>query len=125
MALAHIIPMPSNKAFDSALNILNELIIQYKTGGSLSEDQSSRLGGLQEWLFDCASHPSDSGTCNCAHHRVAYRIGDISESYYYKDISKMLPFMIQTRIILKRLIAKNARKADNRSNQKAGIAKAQ
>ncbi len=125
MALAQIIPMPSDEAFASAHKILNELIVQYKTGGILSEDQSSKLAGLQDWLFECAPHPSDRGTCNCDHHRVAYRIGDIYESYYYKDIDKMLPFLIQTRTILKRLIAKNARKAVNRPNQKAGIAKAQ
>ncbi len=125
MALAQIIQMPSNGAFTSASNILNELIAQYRTGGILTEKQSSLLAGLQEWLFECASHASKSGTCVCAHHRLAYRIGDISESYYYKDIDKMLPFLIQTRTIIKRLIAKNARKAVNRPNQKAGIAKAQ
>lgn len=125
MALAQIIIIPTQEAFVSALKILNELIVQYKTGGILTEEQSSKLAGLQEWLFDCSSHPSESGTCNCAHHRVAYHIGDISESYYYKDIDKMLPFLIQTRTILKRLIAKNSRKAVSRLNQKAGIAKAQ
>ncbi len=124
MALAQIILIPSYEAFHSALKILNELIVQYKTGGGfLTEKQSSMLAGLQEWLFECASHASKSGTCICAHHRLAYRIGDISESFYYKDIDKMLPFLIQTRAILKRLIAKNARKATNVLNQKAGIAK--
>jgi hypothetical protein len=125
MALAQIIRIPSDEAYASAHKILNKLIAQYRTCGILTEEQSSMLAGLQEWLFECASHASKSGTCICAHHRLAYRIGDISESYYYKDIDKMLPFLIQTRTILKRLIAKNARKAVNRPNQKAGIAKAQ
>ena len=124
MVLAQIIFMPTNGAYASVLAVLNELITQYETGGLLTETQSSMLSGLQEWLFDCASHPSDFGTCDCAHHRLAYRIGAIYESYYYKDIDKMLPFLIQTRTILRRLIAKNARKAANRPNQKAGIAKA-
>jgi hypothetical protein len=122
--MAVIIKMATKGPLASSLRFLTYLISGARKGQPITEEDASEAAGLQECLFVCASHRSDLGSCKCAHHRVAYSFGEISDAPYHDDISEMLPFLVKTRTILKGLIARSAKKAITKP-KKAGIAKAQ
>jgi hypothetical protein len=118
---ATFIPCPADEAYACCLRFLETAIAACKAGKPFTEELSSPAAGLQEWIFDCALHPSKSGTCCCAHHKLAYRLGELAE--FPEEIKDMVGFLKKTRASLLRLIAKPSKAI--KALKKAGISKAQ
>ena len=73
------------KSLKTALELVEELTLTLKEGKTLSEQQSCWFAAQQERVFESADHESENGTCECDHHIIAYRLGDIANQYYRKD----------------------------------------
>ncbi len=120
--MAIIIQCPAEGAYVASLRFLNSAIMACKAGESFTDDSSSKAAGLQEWTYESANHGSKNGYCRCAHHKLAYRLGELAE--FPEEIKDMPAFLQKTKAMLMRLIARTkACKAKNAL--KGGISKVQ
>ena len=98
-----VLVSPKN-SLQTALILVQELIVTLEKGETLSEDQSGWFAGQQERVFESADHESESGTCECVHHLIAYRLGYISDQYFDKDFEITLEYLIELQEMITTLL---------------------
>jgi hypothetical protein len=90
---ATLVQVSPENSLQTALILVQELKETIEKGETISEEQSGWFAGQQERVFESADHESESGTCECDHHLIAYQLGYISDQYYYKDFELTLEYL--------------------------------
>ena len=103
-ATATIVMVSPKISLQSAHLLVLELIKTVEDEGEISEDQAGWSAGLMERVFDSANHQSEDGTCECMHHKIAYRLRDISEQPYYKDFVITHEYLLDTMKMITELL---------------------
>jgi hypothetical protein len=102
--LATLVQVSPENSLQTALILVQELKETIEKGETISEEQSGWFAGQQERVFESADHESESGTCECDHHLIAYQLGDISDQYYQKDFELNLKYLNKLERMIEKLL---------------------